>query len=102
MPDRPSRPMPLRELATRWVDCHGHPESPERSMDPHPERYPFAIALMAAVCAGRGDHQPVRTLRKVMAKAPGSPVLRRPPDQSRHTESATVSNDVGNGITLSD
>ena len=38
MPDRPSRPMPLRELATRWVDRRGHPESPERSMDPRPER----------------------------------------------------------------
>jgi magnesium transporter len=38
MSDRPSRPMPLRELATRWVDRRGHPESPERSMDPRPER----------------------------------------------------------------
>jgi len=38
MSDRPSRPMPLRELAARWVDRHGHPESPERSMDPRPER----------------------------------------------------------------
>jgi magnesium transporter len=38
MSDRSSRPMPLRELATRWVDRRGHPESPERSMDPRPER----------------------------------------------------------------
>jgi len=38
MSDRPPRPMPLRELATRWVDRRGHPESPERSMDPRPER----------------------------------------------------------------
>jgi magnesium transporter len=38
MSDRPLRPMPLRERATRWVDRRGHPESPERSMDPRPER----------------------------------------------------------------
>jgi len=38
MSDRSSRPMPLREFATRWVDRRGHPESPERSMDPRPER----------------------------------------------------------------
>jgi magnesium transporter len=38
MSDRPSRPMPLRERATRWADRRGHPESPERSMDPRPER----------------------------------------------------------------
>ncbi|MGE5289038.1 MAG: magnesium/cobalt transporter CorA [Micromonosporaceae bacterium] len=38
MSDRLSRPRPLREFATRWVDRHGHPESPERSMDPRPER----------------------------------------------------------------
>jgi magnesium transporter len=38
MSDRPSRSLPLRERATRWVDRRGHPESPERSMDPRPER----------------------------------------------------------------
>ena len=38
MSDRPSRSLPLRERATRWADRRGHPESPERSMDPRPER----------------------------------------------------------------
>jgi len=30
--------MRLRQFAIRSVDRHGHPESPERSMDPRPER----------------------------------------------------------------
>src|SRR6266498_3310324 len=38
MSDRPSRAMRLRQFAIRSVDRHGHPESPERSMDPRPER----------------------------------------------------------------
>ena len=38
MSDRPSRPTTLRGLANRWVDRHGQRESPERSMDPRPER----------------------------------------------------------------
>lgn len=38
MSDRPSRAMRLREFAIRSVDRHGRPESPERSMDPRPER----------------------------------------------------------------
>jgi magnesium transporter len=39
MSDRPSRPTTLRGLANRWVDRHGQRESPERSMDPRPERW---------------------------------------------------------------
>lgn len=38
MSDRPSRAMRLREFATRSVDRQGQRESPERSMDPRPER----------------------------------------------------------------
>jgi magnesium transporter len=38
MSDRLSRPARLREFATRSVDRRGRPESPERSMDPRPER----------------------------------------------------------------
>ncbi|HZC41699.1 MAG TPA: magnesium/cobalt transporter CorA [Streptosporangiaceae bacterium] len=38
MAERPSRVRRLRGLATRTVDRHGRPESPERSMDPRPER----------------------------------------------------------------
>ena len=49
MSDRPSRPLPLRDLATRWVDRHGHPESPERSMDPRPERVAADAADAAAL-----------------------------------------------------
>ena len=61
MSDRPSRPMPLRELATRWVDRHGHPDSPERSMDPRPERsVTDAAALVdsAIYVDGRRLHSP--------------------------------------------
>jgi magnesium transporter len=59
--NRPSRPTPLRELATRWVDRHGHPESPERSMDPRPERsIADAAALIdsAIYVDGRRLHSP--------------------------------------------
>jgi magnesium transporter len=38
MSDRPSRATRLRELATRSGDRHERRESPERSMDPRPER----------------------------------------------------------------
>lgn len=38
MAERPSRVKRLRGLATRTVDRQGRPESPERSMDPRPER----------------------------------------------------------------
>jgi magnesium transporter len=61
MSDRSSRPMPLRELATRWVDRRGHPESPERSMDPRPERsVADAAALVdsAIYVDGRRLHSP--------------------------------------------
>ena len=61
MPDRPSRPMPLRELATRWVDRRGHPESPERSMDPRPERSAADAAALvdsAIYVDGRRLHSP--------------------------------------------
>src|SRR5437773_6589884 len=61
MSDRPPRPMPLRELATRWVDRRGHPESPERSMDPRPERsVADAAALVdsAIYVDGRRLHSP--------------------------------------------
>jgi magnesium transporter len=61
MSDRPSRPMPLRELATRWVDRRGHPESPERSMDPRPERSVAEAAALvdsAIYVDGRRLHSP--------------------------------------------
>jgi magnesium transporter len=61
MSDRLPRPMPLRELATRWVDRRGHPESPERSMDPRPERsVADAAALVdsAIYVDGRRLHSP--------------------------------------------
>src|SRR5437763_14582202 len=61
MSDRPSRPMPLRELATRWVDRRGHPESPERSMDPRPERSAADAAALvdsAIHVDGRRLHSP--------------------------------------------
>src|SRR5439155_22499647 len=61
MSDRPSRPMPLRELATGWADRRGHPEFPERSMDPRPERsIAEAAALVdsAIYVDGRRLHSP--------------------------------------------
>jgi magnesium transporter len=61
MSDRPSRPMPLRELASRWVDRRGHPESPERSMDPRPERSAAeagALVDSAIYVDGRRLHSP--------------------------------------------
>ncbi len=61
MSDRPSRPMPLRELANRWVDRHGHPESPEQSMDPRPERLVAEAAALvdsAIYVDGRRLHSP--------------------------------------------
>jgi magnesium transporter len=64
MPDRPSRPLPLRERATRWVDRRGHPESPERSMDPRPERVAAEAAALvdsAIYVDGHRVHSP-RTL----------------------------------------
>src|SRR5437773_6929957 len=77
MSDRPSRPMPLRELATRWVDRRGHPESPERSMDPRPERsVADAAALVdsAIYVDGRRLRSP-KTLadtRRMFRDEPGS------------------------------
>jgi len=65
MSDRPSRSLPLRERATRWVDRRGHPESPERSMDPRPERMVAdagaALVDSAIYVEGRRLHSP-RTL----------------------------------------
>jgi magnesium transporter len=62
MSDRPSRPTPLREFATRWVDRRGHPESPERSMDPRPERSvedaTAALVDSAIYVDGRRVHSP--------------------------------------------
>jgi magnesium transporter len=61
MSDRPSRPTPLRELANRWVDRHGHPESPEQSMDPRPERLVADAAALvdtAIYVDGRRLHSP--------------------------------------------
>jgi magnesium transporter len=75
MPDRTSRPA-LRALATRWTDRHGHPESPEWSMDPRPER---AVAEAAALVdsaiyvGGRRRYSP-KTLADTYAK------LREEPD----------------------
>jgi magnesium transporter len=50
MADRPSRALRLREFAIRSADRHGQPESPERSMDPRPERTP-AEAKSLVDCA---------------------------------------------------
>ena len=65
MSGRPSRSLPLRERATRWVDRRGHPESPERSMDPRPERMVAdagaALVDSAIYVDGRRLHSP-RTL----------------------------------------
>ncbi len=62
MSDRPSRSLPLRERATRWVDRRGHPESPERSMDPRPERMVAdagaALVDSAIYVEGRRVHSP--------------------------------------------
>ena len=62
MSDRPSRPLPLRERATRWVDRRGHPESPEQSMDPRPERMDAdagaALVDSAIYVEGRRVHSP--------------------------------------------
>jgi magnesium transporter len=77
MSDRPSRPMPLRELATRWVDRRGHPESPERSMDPRPERsVADAAALVdsAIYVDGRRLHSPktLASTYRMFRDEPGS------------------------------
>jgi magnesium transporter len=62
MSDRPPRPLPLRERATRWVDRRGHPESPEQSMDPRPERMvahgSTALVDSAIYVEGRRVHSP--------------------------------------------
>jgi len=77
MSDRSSRPMPLRELATRWVDRRGHPESPERSMDPRPERsVADAAALVdsAIYVDGRRLHSPktLASTYRMFRDEPGS------------------------------
>jgi magnesium transporter len=60
MSDRPSRTTRLRELASRTVDRQGRPESPERSMDPRPERQvPDDVSLVD--CAIYVDGRRVRS-----------------------------------------
>jgi magnesium transporter len=59
MSDRPLRP--LRERATRWVDRRGQPDSPERSMDPRPDRSAEETAALvdsAIYVEGRRVHSP--------------------------------------------
>jgi magnesium transporter len=62
MSDRPSRPLPLRERATRWADRRGRSESPEQSMDPRPERVAAdagaALVDSAIYVEGRRVHSP--------------------------------------------
>ena len=77
MSDRPSRPATLREFATRWVDRRGHPESPERSMDPRPERsVADAAALVdsAIYVDGRRLHSPktLASTYRMFRDEPGS------------------------------
>src|SRR6266567_3694461 len=61
MSHRPSRPMRLRAFATRSLDRHGQLESPERSMDPRPERSVTELASLvdsAIYVDGRRVHSP--------------------------------------------
>jgi magnesium transporter len=52
MADRQSRPTTLRGIATRLVDRHGQRESPERSMDPRPERQVDGSLVDSAIYVG--------------------------------------------------
>lgn len=62
MSDRPSRAMRLRELAMRSGDRHGRRESPERSMDPRPERVQEdagSLVDCAVYVGGHRAHSPI-------------------------------------------
>jgi magnesium transporter len=62
MSDRPSRATRLRELATRSGDRHERRESPERSMDPRPERLQEdagSLVDCAVYVGGRRAHSPM-------------------------------------------
>ena len=76
MSDRLSRPRPLREFATRWVDRHGQPESPERSMDPRPERSAAEAGSLVDCAIYVGGHR----LHSPAALADTYRILRNEPD----------------------
>jgi magnesium transporter len=57
MSDRQSRSTTLRGLANRWVDRHGQRESPERSMDPRPERQVEGVGSLVDSAIYVGGHR---------------------------------------------